>query len=129
VSSPHTFSVSKRSMAACVVGGTVVSSSRKTTDHVAVLREALRVAGPRHGQEAHAVRRRDRKPAEILGLPNRTDQDDDLASDPDTLESRLEALGELGLADARESPSCASGCAPAGRSRSAERNVETPSKP
>ena len=71
-------------------------------DHhqVAVLGEALRVARPGHGQQPHAVGRRHRKAAEVLWLPNRPDQDDHLAFDPDAIESRLEALGELGFADA-----------------------------
>ena len=61
-------------------GGELV---QKDHHHVAVLGEALRVARPGHRQQPHAVGRRDRKAAEVLRLPNRADQDDDLA-----LESR-----------------------------------------
>ena len=62
--------------------------------------EALRVACPCHRQQPHAIRRRDRKAAEILRLANGADEDDDLALDPRAGESGLETLCELGLADA-----------------------------
>jgi len=60
----------------------------------------LRVPRPGHGQQPHAVRRRHRKAAEVLWFSNRPDQDYHLAFDPDAIESRLEALGELRFADA-----------------------------
>jgi hypothetical protein len=47
-----------------------------------------------------AVRRRHRKAAEVLWFPNRPDQDNHPAFDPDAIKSRLEALGELRFADA-----------------------------
>ena len=78
-------------------GGQLVQEDH---DHVAVLGEALRVAGPRHGEQAHAVRRRHREAAEVLRLANRSDQDEDLALDAGALEASFEALRELGLPDA-----------------------------
>jgi hypothetical protein len=80
-------------------GGELV---QEDDDEVAVLGEALRLARPGHGQQAHPVRRGHRKTAEVLWLPNRPDQDHHLASDPGALEPRLEALRELRLPDARE---------------------------
>ena len=78
-------------------GGQLVE---KDHDHVALFGEPLRIARPRHGQQPHAVRRRDGKAAEVLWLANRADQDEDLAFEAGTREPGLEALGELGLADA-----------------------------
>ena len=79
-----------------------MSSSRKIDDQVAVLGQPLGVARPRHRQQPHAIRRRDRKAAEVLRLANRPDQDEDLALHAGARESGLQALGELGLADARK---------------------------
>jgi hypothetical protein len=54
----------------------------KHDHHVAILGEMSRVAGPCHRQQTHAVRRRDRKAAEVLRLSNRPDQDEDFAFEP-----------------------------------------------
>ena len=69
---------------------------------VTVFGETQRVACPGHRQQADAIRRRDRKTAEVLRFTNGADQHDDLALDAHAREARLEALGELGLADARK---------------------------
>jgi hypothetical protein len=73
---------------------------QKDDHHVPFRGQALRVPCPGHRQQPHAIRRRDRKAAKVLRLANGADEDDDLALDPRVRESCLEALGELGLADA-----------------------------
>ena len=74
----------------------------KDDDEVALFGKTLRLARPRHRQQSHALGSRYGKAAKVLRLANRPDQDEDPALDADACESRLEALGELGLADTGE---------------------------
>jgi len=75
-------------------GGQLV---KKDHHQVTLLGKSSGVSRPGHGQEPHAVGRGHRKAAEILRFTNGSHQDQDLALEARALESRLEALGELGL--------------------------------
>ena len=78
----------------------------KDDDQVAVFGEPPGIARPGHRQQAHAVRRGHRKAAEVLRFTNRSEQDHDLAFHACARESGLQALGELGLADAGKPVMC-----------------------